>query len=482
MKSLFFPPRRATESTRATESLADQVIATGAVGGYMIDPIDGDVGFTRAGTSGRAMPSWTLEKSRAYSVVAYRANPMARAIIDTYVSFCVGDSGVTVQCSNPAVKQVALDFWNDPKVKLGPLQPDMCRDHLLMGESVYELMTGPVTGVTRWSPIDPIRVEDVILDRGNALWPAALVLRNPNGDPEHLTISNIDDITGLRTGQCAFFTSFKALLTDRRGVPFLAPILDDLDDYDSVLSNLIDRTSIMRYIGMDVTLHGDVGQKEIDDYIRERGGNHIPHSGTMEIHNDAVTIAPFNAQTGAMEDTETAKAVLTNIAGGAGLAKTWLADPQDSNRATSLTMAEPVRRRVGGVQNIWIAYMTEMVRHSVDQKVAVGMLDRFVPVTGSGGITNMTAASQTVSVQGPEIAAQNAEVNATVLMNLAQALDSMVAAKVMTLEAAQLAAKKGWESFVGVPYMPELDKADGSALDDTAELIESTPGAGLRLA
>jgi hypothetical protein len=54
--------------------------------------------------------------------------------------------------------------------------------------------------------------------------------------------------------------------------------------------------------------------------------------------------------------------VLTNIASGAGLAKTWLAEPEDANRATSLTMAEPVRRRVGGVQKVWLAQQTELVR------------------------------------------------------------------------------------------------------------------------
>ena len=73
------------------------------------DPIDGDAGYKLAGSRGnREVPYWTRERARDYSVTAYRSNPMARAVIDTYVAFCVGDSGVTYQCSNPDVRAVVL--------------------------------------------------------------------------------------------------------------------------------------------------------------------------------------------------------------------------------------------------------------------------------------------------------------------------------------------------------------------------------------
>jgi hypothetical protein len=62
------------------------VVATGGMlGAYGRDPIDGDVGYKRAGRRGnREVPYWTREKARDYSVTAYRSNPMATAIIDTY--------------------------------------------------------------------------------------------------------------------------------------------------------------------------------------------------------------------------------------------------------------------------------------------------------------------------------------------------------------------------------------------------------------
>jgi hypothetical protein len=309
-----------------------------------VDPVDGDVGYRRVGDSGRQMPGWTLEKTRVYSVLAYRINPMARAIVDTYTSFCVGDSGLTLQCAHPQVRPWAERFWDDPRNAV-IRKDDHLRDHLLMGESANEMLVGERSGLTRFSIIDPSRVVEVLLESGNPLWPAALQVdrcraatTSSHGRPDRRHHRPA-------RGQVLWWPSFKALLTDKRGVPFLSPILDWLDSYDTLLSNLIDRTALARWLVMDVTLEG-MSQTEIDEWIKARGGIHVPTSGTIEAHNEKVTWEPKTAETGAAEDTSTAKALLTQIAGGAGLAKTWLADPEDSNRATSLTMAEPVRRRV----------------------------------------------------------------------------------------------------------------------------------------
>lgn len=457
---------------RGREATPSQLIASGAALGS-IDPVDGDRGFTAVGTGRRETPRWTTERARAYSVAAYRSNPMARAIIDTYVSFCVGDSGVQVQTSNSQVAEVVNGWWNDPRNRLGRIQEMLLRDHMLMGESVYELMVGPTTGVVRFSPIDPDRVVGVRLDRGNPLWPNRLVIHNGEGlDRSELDIVQVDDISGLRTGQVGFYPSWRALITDRRGFPFLGPVLDSLDAYDQVLNNLIDRTSLARYLVWDVTLKGNVGQTEIDDWIRARGGTHVPRSGTVEVHNESVEWKPQSAQSGSFEDTNTLASVLTGIAGGTGLAKTWLADPEGANRATSQSMAEPVRRRVGGVQNVWLEHMTEFARFVVDRAVAVGRLPRLVEQTSATGDMVMVPAADTVKIVGPEIAASDAQFAATVLLNLSQGVQNMVEAGVLTKEAGAMLAQRGWEQFMGQPFRPDLAANDSLSVDDLAGEVD----------
>lgn len=465
MARSFLLPKRATEATN------QQIAATGAFGTAGIDPIDNDRGFVRVGGGPREVPRWTLDKARSLSVLAYRANPMARAVIDTYTSFCVGDEGLTLQGSSPEVRAVAEEFWSDPRTPIAGFVEAWLRDHMLMGESVLELMVGPTTGVTRFSPIDPTRVTSVELLGGNPLWPEAVNLSNPGGDPIRKQIVGYDDLEGRLAGDVMFWTSWKAVLTDERGYPFLGPVLDWLDSYDTVLANLVDRTALARYMVWDVEVKGD--QAAVDDFIRNRGGVSAPRSGTVEVHNEGVKWAPQTAQSGAFEDTQTTGAVLTQVAGGTGLAKTWLADPEDSNRATSLTMAEPVRRRVGGVQSTALGYITELVRFAVDRAVAAGRLPATVSIEDQAYGPRDVPASQTITVRGPEIAATDAQINAEILSSLATSLGPLIDAKVLSPEAARVIVKKGFESFTGIPLTAELE-ADASAKtgDELADQVD----------
>jgi len=477
MRSLL--PRRLTaaKTSRATEATIDQLIATGAAGTYGIDPIDGDAGFVRVGQTGRQIPMWTREKARAFSVAAYRSNPMARAILDTYTSFAVGDSGLTIHAQDPEVQLVIDAFWNDPRVDMRHRQELFFREHLIYGESLPQMLVGETTGVCRINPLDPTRIIDVELESGNVLWPAKVRLSQIGGDDKVLTIAQVDDLTGLRTGDCQFWRSFNALVSDQRGDPFLMPILDDLDSYDTVLNNLVDRTALARYMVWDVEVDGD--QKQVEKFVRDRGGQHVPKSGSVEVHNKSVQWKPTFAQVGAIEDTVTSGALMTNIAGGAGLAKHWIAEPDGANRATSLTMAEPVRRRVGSVQNMWLHHQTELLRFVVDRAVAAKRLPATVTVrTPAGGPDITIPTAQCVEVHGPEVAAADSQVTATVLVSLAQSLNALVVTGVLSAPAARLAAKKAWQQFVGIPYSPDLDRPDGSAIDDLSGVIDDAKKAG----
>lgn len=472
-------------STRTTEATLREIVATGAAGGGY-DPIDNDRGYTQVGQQRRDLPALTRERARDYSIAAYRSNPMARAIIDTYVSFAVGDSGVGILCTNPQVRLTVDAWWNDPRNQFSSVVPTMVRDWMLMGEAAYEFLVGDRSGICRWSPLDPSRVKQVLLDRGNPLWPKQLVIDVGGGSTIAKDIVQISDLSNLREGTFGWYPGWRTLLTDTRGQPFLQPILDDLDGYGLVMSNLIDRTALARYLMFDVTIKGD--DTDVKNFISQRGGSHAPPAGSVEVHNEAVEWKAVTAEVGSFEDSNTLGTILTNVAGGAGLAKTWLADAEGANRATSLSMAEPVRRRVGGVQAAFLqGILTEMARFAVDRAVAAGRLPATVTMQNATGDDVEVPASSTVTVTGPEIAAADSQVTAAVFLNLSQALDHMVTTGALSIEASRLAAQKAWEQFVGVPFRPDLAaktaKDPAAAADDLAgEIDSSTEGKLIRFA
>jgi hypothetical protein len=463
--------------TRAVEATPEQLVATGAMGGSGWDPLDGEAGWKRLGAGRREVPQWTRERAVAASVAAYRSNPMGGAIVDTYTAFCVGDSGVSYQCTNPDVQQIVAEFWDDPRNRIGAIQDIWLRSQLLLGELPIELMQGAQSGVVRINPMDPMVVRDVTLEAGNPLWPDDLVTQlGDSAEERRYQIVRVNDATGLREGQAMFWAPWKTLVTDTRGMPFLTSILDWLDNYDMVLSNLIDRTALARYFMWDVTVTG--GQTEVDNFVRGRGGLHTPPSASVEVHNESVVWKAQSVPTGAAEDTQTNSAVLTNIAGGAGLAKTWLAEPDGANRATSLTMAEPVRRRVGAVQKLWLDQQAELLRFVVDRAVAAGRLPSTVEATDpKSGATYEIPAAQSVMVTGPEIAAADAQITAQVLLNLSTGLEKLVQIGALTEPAAAQAARKAWEDYMGVPYKAELDSPTASP-DDVAQHVDDASKGG----
>lgn len=465
MSSWLVPRRRVVEASPATIS------ATGAAAGaWAGDSIDEGGPWRPASSAGRReVPFWTIEKARMYSVAAYRSNPLARTIVDTYVAFGVGDKGVSYQVRNPDVRRIVEEYINDPAVNwLGAHELGM-RSQLLFGETVREVMVGTVSGVVRYAPIDPLAISEVGLRGGNPLWPSKLYFTHGTHDRE-LTVVQVNDHTGLREGQVHFWRPFRTLETDVRSSPFLMPVLDQIDSYDTVISNLIDRTALARHLVWDVTIDGD--DDAVDAYVDRRGSTRIPKSGSMEVHNKSVDIKPVMAKTGAEEDSVAAKNIMTLVAGGAGLARTWLADPEDSNRATSLTMAEPVRRRVRGVQNLWLACAREELMFVVDRAVAARRIPATVDSTDpQTGRTVQVPASQTVIVTGPEVAAADAEITAQVMLNLATGLDKLVARGLLSPAAAQVAARKAWEDYLGIPYTAELNSSEANP-DDLADVAD----------
>ena len=464
-------------ATRATEATAEQVIATGAMLGTWAarDPIDGDTGYRLLGSggarTGRETPYWTREKARIYAVASYKSNPMARAVVDTYTSFAVGDSGVKFECSDPEVHQIVEEFWTDPRNRIADIQELWLRSLMLLGEDCTEMLVGETSGVVRFSPIDPAYIGNILCEKSNPLWPAEVrLLPMVAGAEEKWPVVAVDETTGLRTGRAMWWAPWRTLMTDVRGESFLMPILDDIDAYDSVISNLIDRTALARHLVWDVKVTG--GQDAVNNYVKERGGLHMPPSGSVEVHNDAVEWKPMTASTGADEDSVAASTVLTKLAAGAGLTKTWLAEPDGANRATSLTMAEPVRRRVAGVQKIWLACQTELTRFAVDRAVAAKRLPE--KVTARDPKTKQEyeiPAAMAVTVTGPEVAAADAQVTAQILLNLSTGLKQMTESGVLSKEAASVAAKKAWEQFVGVPYSPSLDNPNANP-DDVATHVD----------
>jgi hypothetical protein len=121
-------------------------------------------------------------------------------------------------------------------------------------------------------------------------------------------------------------------------------------------------------------------------------------------------------------------------------------------------MAEPVRRRVQNVQTEWLVFMGDVCRFVVDQAVRTGTLPRYVTLPGEGeGVTRNLEPWRTVQMVGPEVAVSDAQINATIIANLAGSLGTLVQGGLIGPEAARSAVQRAWQDFMGQPWEPGLD-------------------------
>jgi hypothetical protein len=192
----------------------------------------------------------------------------------------------------------------------------MLRSHLLLGESLLEMLTGPMSGVVRLSPIEPGRIDEVQLRGGNAWWPIGVTLdKMAGGDSgRQLSVVEVNDFTGLREGKAMFWASVQDARHGRARVqlPRADPGSARLLRHGAVEPDRPYGAGPLHGVGR----HRQGDQGAVDKFVADRRGTHVPPSGSVEVHNDSVKWEPKTVSTGAFEDAAAAQNVLTQIAAG----------------------------------------------------------------------------------------------------------------------------------------------------------------------
>lgn len=369
--------------------------------GHSVDP-DDDL-FRTTGSGLRDLGGNVLRRAQDISVDLYRKNPLANRIIKIYTTFMAGD-GFTISCDNPEVQDIATEFWDAERNEMNLNHRRFARDYLLNGEAPHPVATDE-TGNTTIGYVDPQVISHIEASSFNRLILESVVLRH-GADEENLAIVRreqdiLEPEAGLLTGDIFFWLNDR-IGASTRGTPFLLPILDWLDAYDQTLWEMLERIKATRAFFWDVEVAG--GADEIAA-AKKQWGTIAPRSGSVRYRTEAIKISAEQPDIGTEADVGAATYLLRLIATGAGLAPTWLGDPEDANRSTAEQMDKPVLRALQDTQVTWKADMEELLRFVVDRKVAAGMLERIVERHDEqdNPTGEMVPASSTVEVVVPAL-------------------------------------------------------------------------------
>jgi hypothetical protein len=384
-------------------------------------------------------------------------NPLAKGIVDVVTAFVVGE-GFTVTSKDVTVQETIDRFWEDGQNDMPSRIEDLTRELTIYGEQVVLAFENTASGRVVLVSADPRSVTRVVphplaSDRPYAVCFGAAVVAaeqrwvkiiTEDDDPASKTFGRLvgqrdgeriklgeesvpfyqppDSDGGARLAGC-FFVAVNKVRSAMRGRSDLLPVADFIDLYDRLLFDEAERMSFLRSFIIDVTCKG-----LSEDQVKSRAveiGLAPPKPGSAIVHNESEEWQMISPDLNSDDSQNTADLILSLVATGVGLPKTFLNGIMDVNRATASEMSDPAIKRLTARQRVITRTIEHMTRFVLDCAEEAGALK-------TGG-----DARHSFIVSTPEMSSKDLERAARSLLTTTQALGMANAAGWIDQQTAQ---------------------------------------------
>lgn len=174
-------------------------------------------------------------------------------------------------------------------------------------------------------------------------------------------------------GSCFYFT-VNRVSNATRGRTDLLSLIDWVDAFDQLLFNEMDRGLFLKAFIWDVKLEG-YNDNQIAEYKK---ANPQPRPGAVRYHNERVEWKAETPSLNAADSSALADLILSYIATGARLPKTWLNGMMDVNKATAQELGTPALARLS-LRQEYVKYLIKHIMTFVlDEAEMHGMLTKRV--------------------------------------------------------------------------------------------------------
>lgn len=320
-------------------------------------------------TSDRDLNLLTQRRMQDIAFYLFDSNPMAGRIIEIIQDFVIGD-GFTYSVTDPSVKEVIDEFWNDPDNNLDEeLDVDVVELHTF-GELCLPVWVNPVNGAVKLSYIDPKLIIKVKKDPNNSKMNKSLIWRKPSGAIEReISIINIDKNTrsksyGRLSGECFYFTINK-VSSATRGRSTLLRLADWLDGYDQFLFARLERAFLLNNFIWDIKCEG-MTKDELEQFVKNLA---TPRPGSIRAHNEKIEWKAETPKLESADASEEARLFKNQILGGAGFPEHWFAEGSRTTRATAMEMGLPTLKNLKSKQKKIKFMIKRILNFVIDQAI-----------------------------------------------------------------------------------------------------------------
>jgi hypothetical protein len=316
------------------------------------------------------------------------ANPLAKWILDLSKDFVCG-KGFTISSDNEEVKTWLDDFWTDPAHNLDLNIGRHAKNLSQYGELCLPAFVNEYTGRVKLGFIDPMVIEDVIADPGNALVAIGVVLIGridgkqvklktilPGADEDTLSPDAIALRETFTDGQC-FYAAINQPGASCRGISDFFALADWMDGYDQYMWANMERADHLNKYVWDVELTG-ADDKAIDAWLAKNGD---PRSGSMFAHNEKLKMSAVSPDLKAVDNAEQTRIFRNHIMGGANMPEHWYGGGGNVNKATASEMDTPTMThfasRQGDLINLTYQVLDFVIEQGISHKMVADSEDAY---------------------------------------------------------------------------------------------------------
>ena len=301
------------------------------------------------------------------SLEAWRANPLARRIVELTSQYVVG-GGLTVNCKHDHASAFLDSFWNHRLNRMPVRVFEMC-DELTRTGNLFVLISSDAAGMSYIRLLPASEIDEIISRENDIEQPVAFKLKAsadqlspmplPAYDPQNDAIDQtvvlqyvINRPTGAQWGE-----------------PDLAPLLRWLSRYSNWLE---DRARLNRYRNAFLYIVQAKFASEAQRKARQTALNvNPPKPGSILVADENETWKVIHPRLESGDAEKDGLGLKKMIASGAGIPLHFLAEPESATRTTADAAGGPTFRRFEQRQEYFLWMMEDILRVVVSRRALV---------------------------------------------------------------------------------------------------------------
>jgi hypothetical protein len=317
------------------------------------------------------------EELQELSLEAWRANPIARRIVELTSQFVVG-GGLTVTCRHDETAGFLNDFWSHRLNRMDTRVIEWC-DELTRTGNLFVLISTDASGMSYVravpaSDIDVIQHQSNDVEQPRAFYPKASL--DNTSPPPYIAYDPSDD---PKDAAGSFQPRMIQYAINRPvgaqwGESDLSPLLKWLSRYAGWLE---DRARLNRFRTAFMYVVKGRFTSEADRIARQQRLNASPPSpGSILVCDEGEEWDVLAPKLNSEEAATDGLALKKMIASGAGIPLHFLAEPESSTRTTAEAAGGPTYRRFEQRQLFFIWMMSDLLNKVLTRKASV---DKKIP-------------------------------------------------------------------------------------------------------